>query len=64
LNYPKSLGNNRWIIEVKGSGGVDEELYIELPPRVLHQMGWDVGDSIEWVKQDDGKWLLQKVTNE
>ena len=46
-SYPKSLGNNRWIIEVKGNGGNNEELYIELPFDALNQMGWSEGDIIE-----------------
>jgi hypothetical protein len=60
LTYPKQVGENRWIIEVKGIGGSDEELYIELPPRVLNQMGWDPGDLIEWTEQEDGYFILKK----
>lgn len=39
-NYPKDLGNNNWIIEVKGKSGNIEELYIKLLPDALNQMGW------------------------
>ena len=64
LTYPKDLGNNRWIIEVKGQAGSDE-LYIELPPQSLNQMGWDLGDIIVWTEQDNGSFVLtKKVTNE
>lgn len=57
--YPKDLGNNRWIIEVKGKKGSDE-LYIELPPDALNQMGWDAGDIIVWEEQEDGSYTLRK----
>lgn len=63
-NYPKDLDNNRWIIEVKGHAGSDE-LYIELPPDALHQMGWDPGDIIVWTEKEDGSFMLtKKVDNE
>ena len=60
MTYPKQVGENRWIIEVKGKGGSDEELYIELPPNALNQMGWDLGDIIVWTEQEDGSFLLTK----
>lgn len=63
VDYPKDLGNNRWIIEVKGREGSDE-LYIEIPPKALNQMGWDEGDVIAWIKQNDGTWMLQKQDKE
>lgn len=62
LTYPKDLGNNRWVIEVKSREGTDE-LYIELPPDALNQMGWDVGDTIIWTEQSDGNWILSKKEN-
>lgn len=58
--YPKDLGNNRWIIEVKGKGGNNEELYIELPPDALNQMGWNEGDTIVWEEQKNGSFVLTK----
>lgn len=39
-SYPKDLGNNLWIIEVKSKGGNIEELCIKLLPDALNQMGW------------------------
>ena len=60
MTYPKQVGENRWIIEVKGKGGSDEELYIELPPNALNQMGWDPGDIIVWEEQDNGSFVLTK----
>lgn len=63
-NYPKDLGNNRWIIEVKKDRDSDE-LYLTLPPNELNQMGWDLGDIIVWEEQEDGSFLLtKKASNE
>lgn len=59
MTYPKQVGENRWIIEVKDKEGSDE-LYIELPPDALNQMGWDAGDTIIWEEQENGSYLLRK----
>lgn len=59
--YPKDLGNNRWIIEVKSREG-SEELFLELPPDALNQMGWAEGDTLEWIDRKDGSWELKKVS--
>lgn len=59
-SYPRSLGNNRWVIEVKGKSGNNEELYINLPPDALNQMGWAEGDIIIWEEQENGSFVLTK----
>lgn len=42
-NYPKQIDEHSWIIEVKSDNG-SKELYIELVPDLLKQMGWDPED--------------------
>ena len=59
MSYPRDLGNNRWIIEVKSREG-SEELFLELPPDALNQMGWVEGDTLEWIDRKDGSWELIK----
>ncbi len=41
----------------------DGELYIELPPEVMDQYGWSIGDDLEWIVED-GKILLRKRTDD
>ena len=60
MSYPKDLGNNRWIIEVKGREGSDE-LFLELPVGAIDQMGWHEGDELEWIDRKDGSWELKKA---
>ena len=60
MTYPKDLGNNRWIIEVKGKEGTDE-LFLELPQGAIDQVGWHEDDVIEWIDRKDGSWELKKV---
>lgn len=63
LTYPKYLGDNRWIIEVKGEKG-SEELFLQLPEDAINQMGWHEGDTLEWIDRKDGSWELKKVIDE
>ena len=36
------------------------ELYIELPPDLIEQLGWDENTEVLWVVEDDGKIILRK----
>lgn len=42
----------------------DGELYIELPPELLDQLGWSIGDDLVWIVEEDGKILLRKKTDD
>ncbi|MDA9374082.1 AbrB/MazE/SpoVT family DNA-binding domain-containing protein [bacterium] len=37
------------------------ELFIELPERLLRQLGWKEGDGLEWLEQPDGSWAINKI---
>lgn len=41
--------------------GVDGELYIRFPDEVLENLGWVIGDTINWDEQPGGSFLLTKV---
>lgn len=59
MTYPKKTGPNSWIIQVHENSKT-KELFIELPPEVLAQVGWDVGDNLIWEELDHEKWSLRK----
>jgi len=40
------------------------ELFVELPDRLLKELGWEEGDDLEWVEQPNGNWTIKKVDNE
>jgi hypothetical protein len=63
MTYPIKLSNNRWIIEVKENEKT-KELYIEFPDDALSQVGWDIGDTLNWTDMGDGSWSLSKVDKE
>lgn len=37
-----------------------EQLLIDLGTEVCAEMGWAVGDTLEWVDNKDGSWTLKK----
>ncbi|MDC1446424.1 hypothetical protein N8344_00465 [bacterium] len=43
---------------------VTGEQYIELPQRLLVQLGWKEGDDLEWVELENGSWSVKKVEND
>ena len=36
------------------------ELYIQLPTKLLKEMGWKIGDPLEWLENKDGSYTLQR----
>jgi bifunctional DNA-binding transcriptional regulator/antitoxin component of YhaV-PrlF toxin-antitoxin module len=34
---------------------------LTFPPELLEQAGWKEGDTLDWIDQKDGSWLLKKV---
>ena len=36
------------------------DLYLKFPDELMEEVGWDVGDTIEWISRDDGSWVLRK----
>lgn len=36
------------------------ELLLDLGLELCAQLGWQVGDTIEWIDQKDGTWLMTK----
>jgi hypothetical protein len=36
------------------------ELILDLGTELCAKLDWQVGDTVEWIDQKDGSWLLQK----
>lgn len=37
-----------------------KDLILEFPDSLMESTGWKIGDTLEWVPQDNGSWLLRK----
>jgi hypothetical protein len=40
---------------------VTGDLFIELPQRLLKQLGWNEGDDLQWIQDANGNWTVKKV---
>jgi hypothetical protein len=40
------------------------EMLLDLGDELCEHMGWKAGDSIEWIDNGDGTWLLRKKSND
>ncbi len=47
-------------VEVKEDTENPGELLLDLGTELCQQMGWNVGDTLEWHDNQDGSWTLKK----
>ena len=46
----------KWVLPV------DDDYNITFPEDLLEQTGWKEGDTLQWIDQGDGSYLIKKVT--
>ena len=51
---------NRWVAKVVPDPDDPNELCLDFPDELLEEMGWTVGDQLEFI-EDDGEWTIKKV---
>ena len=51
-----------WSLEVQKLEDGDQ--YIEFPKELMDEVGWEDGDVLIWIPNDDGSWTLKKKTDE
>jgi hypothetical protein len=59
----KQTGTNTWTIEVQENSKT-KELFLEFPPDVIDQVGWDTGDTLLWEELPNGSWSITKKQDE
>lgn len=35
--------------------------YIEFDDETIQELGWEIGDTVEWIDNGDGTWTLRKA---
>ena len=40
------------------------ELFIEFDDETIAELGWEIGDTVEWIENSDGTWTIRKVDND
>jgi len=51
----------KWTVTVEQNPDNPDEVILPLPQDLLDLQGWQEGDTLEWVDNQDGSWSLQKV---
>ena len=39
-----------------------DELLLDLGTELCEELGWKVGDTVQWIDNKDGTWQLSKMT--
>ena len=50
-----------WTLNVEETNDGSGDAILTFPPELLEQAGWKEGDTLKWIDQKDGSWLLKKV---
>jgi len=59
MKYRK-ISENVWLVTVQKNKKT-KEVYIEFPPDAIDQVGWDLGDELQWTIQEDDSVVLTKL---
>ena len=63
LNFSKNQESKlkSWTLNIEEANDGSGDAILNFPPDLLEQAGWKEGDTLNWVDQKDGSWLLKKV---
>jgi bifunctional DNA-binding transcriptional regulator/antitoxin component of YhaV-PrlF toxin-antitoxin module len=43
---------------------VDEDGVLKLPDDLIEELGWKLGDTLEWIDNENGTWTLRNVSED
>ena len=49
-----------WTIKVEDAEDGSGDLILPFPEDLLESAGWKEGDTLEWIDNKDGSWILKK----
>lgn len=52
------------IVQVIEDPDNPEELLLDLGTELCAELGWKVGDTVQWIDNKDGTWQLLKMTGQ
>lgn len=52
--------NKSWKVTLEKADDNSEDLILPLTEEMLEASGFAVGDTLEWIAQKDGSWILRK----
>ena len=51
-------------LDVVYEATVNDEGVLTLPDEVIKELGWEKGDTLQWIDNEDGSWTLKNVTDQ
>ena len=53
----------RWSVGIVEDPDQPGEFLLDLGQALCDHLGWQVGNQLEWLDNEDGTWTLQKTTS-
>ena len=54
------MNKTQWTIKVEEADDGSGDLVLPFPDDLLESAGWKEGDTLEWIDNKDGTWILKK----
>lgn len=54
------MNKTQWTIKVEETNDGSGDLVLPFPDDLLESAGWKEGDTLEWIDNKDGTWILKK----
>lgn len=54
------MNKTQWTIKVEETNDGSGDLVLPFPEDLLESAGWKEGDTLEWIDNKDGTWILKK----
>ena len=54
------MNKTQWTIKVEDAEDGSGDLVLPFPDDLLESAGWKEGDTLEWIDNKDGTWILKK----
>jgi hypothetical protein len=51
-----------WVTQVVQDPDNPDEWMLDLGLDLCQQLGWQVGDTLQWIDNEDGTWSLRKMS--
>lgn len=58
MSSETSSENKSWTVTLEEDG---EDLILPLTDEMIEGLGWQIGDTLEWIDNKDGTWSIRKT---
>jgi hypothetical protein len=52
---------NSWTLILEEADDGSGDLILPLTDEIMDSAGWKIGDTLEWIDNKDGTWVIKKV---